>query len=508
MKSDKEKKGFEDLLEDLEDCDEGIREQAILALAKTGRFRAISVLQKVVSQDESVKIRYVAKKALQYMKKHLGEATKRQGPRVIAGLEADKLELDKFRGILFGDDAKKKQSLLELIVRHDLSGVGGLLIEAAALEENPQIRSKMVLVLGIIGGDDYTKHIATHLYDEDPRVRANAIEALEHIGSDSALSIVVNALSDEDNRIRANAVKALRNHGSVNIEKTLRKMLQSNHIWMRDSAAFALGMMGREEFLPLLEQALEDEEASVQQHARNGLELLARRGSEKARTLLEESNMDEEPERLAPSVWSDLAQMLQVSGLKRPIESSHAASRLTELRGITSRRDLSRIAEVESMAVDDDDSYIRALAVSSLGSLGKTSSIKSLILALNDQNDRVRANAIEALGLFLKKLPAGESKAASLIQERIAPFLKDGKRGRCRANAVIALADSGASDIGQVLRDMVEHGDLNMKKSALFALSDLNRAEFLPLLRKLSKDEDEALSGEAQELLRLLKKKE
>ena len=172
-----EQEHLDKLVCQLDDVHEGVREKAVIALAKTNTFRAMAVLEQVVSEDKSVRVRYVAKKALYVLKKRMTRDAKRQGPTAILGVKPANVEVDKFRRVLVGDDIEKKEALLKIIMRHKLKGALGILIEAAAMEKEPRIRSQMVIVMGVIGDEGAIKHVATFLYDPDPRVRANAIEA-------------------------------------------------------------------------------------------------------------------------------------------------------------------------------------------------------------------------------------------------------------------------------------------------------------------------------------------
>ena len=490
------------LVSQLDDIDEGVREAAVIALAKTNTFRAMAVLEQIVSEDKSVRVRYVAKKALYVLKKRMSHDAKRQGPTVIMGVKPANVELEKFRAILTGHDNEKKEALLKVILRHKLKGAMGLLIEAAAVEKEPRIRSQMVIVMGVIGDEGAIKHVATFLYDDDPRVRANAIEALEHIGSPAAFPMIINSLSDDDNRIRANAVKALKHCGSVNVHAILHKMLQSSEVWMRDSATYALGAMARDADLQLLLHALKDPEVSVRQRARNGLELLARRGNDQARHALQSSNQNKEPGRLAPRVWSQLAELMEVPNVKSRLESSDPSVRLEEIRRIVTHKDTSRLEDIKKVALLDEDAFIRAVAVSGLGNFGETSVVDTLRSCISSSNDRIRANAIEALGTLLPKLDKSDPQFIA-SKEDILKCLQDSS-GRCRANAIIALKDERDVNIIESLQQMIASGNNNAKKSALYALADLNRDEFLPFVEKLFQDKEPQVKKNAANVLRLM----
>jgi len=182
---------FETLVDRLDAAEPDVREGAVIGLARTNTVRAMAVLQKVVSQDPSVRVRYVAKKALWVMKRRMGQGQQRPGPTVILGLRPDTSELDNFKAVLVGGDYDRKDALLKMMVRHRLKGAYPLVAAAARSEKSPLARSKMVIVMGVLGGEEAVGDVADYLNDPDPRVRANAIEALEHTGSEAAHPLIL-----------------------------------------------------------------------------------------------------------------------------------------------------------------------------------------------------------------------------------------------------------------------------------------------------------------------------
>ena len=473
---------------------EAQRERAIEALVKSNDIRAIHALQQVASSDESVRLRYLAKKALFVLKRRLSKDIPEEGPDSVVGLKPSSVRLDRIAEIFNSKDSAKKLSLLKVIAKHGLKQTVSLLLEAAKKEPDALVRSNIIIVVGMVGDEKNIKDIAGHLHDTDPRVRANAIEALEYTNHPNAYPIIVNALGDADNRIRANAIKALKNYGKVNVINLLRKMLRSDQVWMRDSAAYALSMVAKDEALPLLIDALKDEHASIRQRAREGLTNLGQRGNvtaQKAVKELEKYAAQDAPPKVDLSHLVDFSEPDPIRENK--LESKDPQVKMRELRKIVEDKDTNRLLDVIELAQTEEDGFIKANAIIALGKLGDENLIDTLSDYLASSIDRVRANAIEALAMI-----GGEKVHPLLI-----PHLDD-KNNRCKANAVIALKDHPYVSIHKPLKQMVESNELLMRKSAFYAITDIATDEVIPLLGTLYNDNDDEVRKNAHHFLQMM----
>ena len=481
------------IIDSLDSPLEAQRERAIEALVKSNDIRAIHALQRVASTDESVRLRYLAKKALFVLKRRLSKDIPDEGPDSVVGLKPSSVRLDKVRDIFKSGDSSKKLSLLKVIAKHKLKQTITLLLEAVKTEADALVRSNIIIVVGMIGDEKNIKDIAGHLHDSDPRVRANAIEALEYTNHPNAYPIIVNALGDADNRIRANAIKALKNYGKVNVINLLRKMLRSDQVWMRDSAAYALSMVAKDEALPLLLEALKDENASIRKRAKEGLANLGQRGNVAAQKAVRE--LAKHPGETPPPL--DLSHLIDLTEpdahRENLLESKDPQVKMRELRKIVEERDTDRLLDVIEMAQTEQDGFIKANAIIALGKLGDENLIDTLSDYLSSSIDRVRANAIEALAMI-----GGEKVYPLLI-----PHLDD-KNNRCKANAVIALKDHPYVSVLKPLKQMVESDELLMRKSAFYAITDIATDEVIPLLGTLYGDSDDEVRKNAHHFLQMM----
>lgn len=117
-------------------------------------------------------------------------------------------------------------------------------------------------ILGRIGREQSIPYIQKAFIHGDPRVRREAIQALGLIGGPKAISLLVRALMDGDVRIRAMAAINLGKLGKAVGLAALLEAVQSKDFQKRDRVeikAFfdAIGMVGSNEAIPVLQQLLE-----------------------------------------------------------------------------------------------------------------------------------------------------------------------------------------------------------------------------------------------------------
>ena len=120
----------------------------------------------------------------------------------------------------------------------------------------------IVYILGRIGKEQSLPYIQKAFNHEENRVRREAIQALGLIGSPKAIGLLVRALTDNDVRIRCMAAINLGKGGKKVGLIPLVEVVQSKDFYKREPAeikAFfnAIGMVGSNEAVPVLQQLLE-----------------------------------------------------------------------------------------------------------------------------------------------------------------------------------------------------------------------------------------------------------
>jgi len=120
----------------------------------------------------------------------------------------------------------------------------------------------IIYILGRIGKEQSLPYIQKALNHEDLRVKREAIQALGLIGGQKAIGILVRALTDDDVRIRCMAAINLGKGGKKAGLVPLLEVVQSKDFYKKEPAeikAFfnAIGMVGSNEAIPVLQQLLE-----------------------------------------------------------------------------------------------------------------------------------------------------------------------------------------------------------------------------------------------------------
>ena len=112
----------------------------------------------------------------------------------------------------------------------------------------------------------------------------------------------------------------------------------------------------------------------------------------------------------------------------------------------------------------EKEPHVRATLVKSLGGIGDEKMLPVLALLLDDADNRVRANIVEAI--MHLKLKKGDLK-------KTLNKLANDPSNRVRANAALALLAAGDKKGREILDAMIKMKDEFMRASALYALGEL-----------------------------------
>ncbi|PKL38642.1 MAG: hypothetical protein CVV42_21515, partial [Candidatus Riflebacteria bacterium HGW-Riflebacteria-2] len=281
-------KDFDSILQDLASPDEEIRHKAVIELIKTNDVRAIPALRDMARDDDSVKIRYYAKKGLHFLKNQtLPRAMTGSGKSVSVsqqvaggGILAD---LDT---AFSNEDDDEKIAIIQRTIK--LNAVTALtrLCEFLNREMNPFVKSKLIIAIGILGNDSMVEILKPYLRDPDYRIKANTIEALGYIGTRTVYPLILQALDDPDNRVRANAIRIINKFGKTTVRQLLESMISSGDVAMMGSAIMVISEIGRTDLLPLLESGWSKGDATIRARVEKTLAALSQKDHE-ARAILD-----------------------------------------------------------------------------------------------------------------------------------------------------------------------------------------------------------------------------
>ena len=484
--------------------DENVRLQAIKGLYESQDIRAMAVLVQLTSQDVSVKVRYLAKKAIfllrKVLRKELQKSSAFSGEYKVSDLRKaaeviqppsekaaeTSIDLPQFIGAYEKANSDTRIWYIQSAVKYNAIDVLPFLCEEAGREGDPHVRATLAISIGILGGENEITAVASFLQDSDPRVRANAIEGLEYIGHVKAYPFIMRFLSDPDNRIRGNVVKALKSYGKVNLAHLLEKMIRSDKLWMRDSAAYCMSVLSSSTLLPLVEIGLKDKSGSVRRKCHLVLEKLIATGDDQAKMLLEkyaDDDFDGEPPQ--PHTVSTEHLEAPSEGASR-LFSEDVALRKREIDRIVAEQDAVHVPDMLQLLKLESEPFIKACLVTALGRLRAPMATDALVACLGEEVARVRANAVEALAIV----------APERLVEHADRVLKD-DNNRVRANAIGALIDRCEEKALAALGEMVSHSDELYRRSAFWAVSDIADERVSEFIKTFLHDESEEIRERA-----------
>jgi HEAT repeat protein len=202
--------------------------------------------------------------------------------------------------------------------------------------EKKAIRKDAALVLGEIGDPVAVPYLIPLMNDEDIFVRGDAVQALGRIGNEEAVKALIDVYFGEDQIIGAKIEDVLAEVNNPEAFPLLIELVkkQSNPFIIRSCAAHGLGNIGDPRAIPVLVEALNDE---------------------------------------------------------NPFVRSQVAEALGNIRDASAIPVLIRILK-------DEDSKVREMAAGALGKIGDESAAPALIGTLNDDDMNVRCAAAAALG--------------------------------------------------------------------------------------------------------------
>ena len=378
----------------LRNKDEATRLNAVRGLEMCPDSRVPDVLRALASKDPSTRVRYEARKAYEKLTQKPAEAAPASKSTSTKEQRDGFLDHRVFTRRYGISDAETKIKLIDAIEKTicNLRRAFSLLLKD---EEDERVRAKFARSLGSIGGVDDIPAIASCLMDDDPRVRANAIEGLERLGHPKAYSYITHLLADSDNRIRANVIKALQSYGKRNLETILKEMLNSEHVSMRDSAAYCLAVIATEEHMPLLDKGVRDPERSVRRKIRTALERLSREGSEAAKEKL--ASFSEQTAVFHIGSRDDFSALLEGASEVEDLNHEETSRRMDAISRITARNDRKFVPMLCERLKEETTSIVSVALIDAIKSYGEPSTISTLSRKLGDEDPNVASRAAFAM---------------------------------------------------------------------------------------------------------------
>lgn len=118
------------------------------------------------------------------------------------------------------------------------------LLRTSRSHPNPEVRAKVVEIIGALGEGDDVSAVADSLTDPASTVRIAAIEALRHLRQRAKPEVLFPNLTDTDSHVRATAARVLGDFGDPSVSGRLLPLLRDENGFVRNAAAVSLGKLG------------------------------------------------------------------------------------------------------------------------------------------------------------------------------------------------------------------------------------------------------------------------
>jgi len=373
------------LLKEIKSDDPEKRKMAAEALKNYEDKQAVEALIEAM-EDEDKSVRYFARKSLIELKKKMGDNVPEVSMLHTVILRS-KVQL------LKSTDYKKRLSAMKILTELNAKEVLPDLIELLETEQNEYIIASLLILIGKLGGKENIEIIARYLKSYNRRIRANAVEALSYIEDDSIFKIVAPYLLDKDHRVKANAARIMFRYSKEKTLELLKEMLNEDDKWKKYSAIYVLrnttSIQGRELLIPLLK----DKNFTIRLKAAEAIfEIEENLKGDFSYLIL--SQKDEKKFRIPEEIIRETVKLLDEDDGNIRIK----AARILYYIARSQDRDL--IIKVKELIEREKDENCLATYVKLFVKVAKEEAIPIILPLLSHENDRVKANTIEAFTML------------------------------------------------------------------------------------------------------------
>jgi HEAT repeat protein/glycerophosphoryl diester phosphodiesterase len=278
-------------------------------------------------------------------------------------------------------------------------------------DRNPRVKQNAVWAIGFCGDENIEDYIYKLLKDKNVDVRREAVLALRRLGNKNSASILVDALNKEaDPWVRYEIARTLGTLGDRNSAFTLANMLSKEKHWFVKSACVeALRNIKNENIIePLAKILIADagEDASL---ARTMAAWALASFGEKSIHSLTKALSDNEESTRRRAGWALVK--IGTPAVKPLIEALHDTNTFTRIRASLTLGWIGDTGAVTSLiwSLRDDDPAVVSASVWALGMIGSPEALPYLHTLANSKNEDIRENAIESIEKIMANKASTES---------------------------------------------------------------------------------------------------
>jgi HEAT repeat protein len=410
---------------------------------------------------------------------------------------AEDLLIANLSNLLTNPDPYARMSVVEALAIIGSERAVDLLLQCFK-DEDPTVQVDAAVHVGWTRNERAIGTLAAALHGDDVALRAHAATALGRIGSEIAIEPLRLTLKDSERIVRGGAIEALKNIGTEAAAKELTVALREEEGHLRQKAALAIGEIGSENFIDDLISCLKDADSDLRSHIAEALKQIDPGKATLALRRVLRSD-DFRLRQYAVEVLTHIASSEAIELLLTASQDENRSVRKTVAKSlhsvflfsdVTSDEDgndssiieaANRKLAVKSLiaALQDEDEEVRALAAGALTNYHDQSAIPYLQAALHDGSEDVRASAARTLGFLGSKESVGP-----LLRTLVDEF------SEVRAAAADALGQVGCATAIDPLLNALLDEDTHVRRRAVIALGDIGSKSAVEHLLKALQDED------------------
>lgn len=462
---------------------ENDRIKVIYFIVKHRRTEFSDVLKKIADEDESLNVRYYARKACAFLDSITAQENREA--EISSELEKESVRRKAIQEKIgsLGDSEKAEERIIAVrgAVKYRIDGLLEFLMRRLILESDENVVATIIKSLGYTENSLVTDILIKYLASPDYRIAANAIEALGVLGDPKAFPHVVALLNNRDNRITANIIEYLKKYDVESALKLLEEMVDFPSDAMADSAVFVLSGFKSRRVLPLLEKLRVHRNQTIALKADAAFKAINSDGENEISidTLIKNIEMPAPPDKTMEAAATP--------------EKNEGEEKIEKIRNMISNPADPKVAsDLDDILKNEKDEYVLAYAISACSKLQGTKNLSTLKKFLGHPNPRIKANTVEVIGTI---------EGADLLSV-LKPLLKD-KNNRVRANAIVALKKYPNIDHVSLIGEMIKSGEKLMVTSAIYSIIQI-KGDTIELLKDLVKAEDEEVRERALSALDFL----
>ncbi|MEZ7890614.1 MAG: HEAT repeat domain-containing protein [Candidatus Wallbacteria bacterium] len=461
------------------------------------------LLKKIAASDESLNVRYYAKKAFSYFEELSAEKAREENINSDLEKQQSQKKAIAEKIMKLGDSEKVEERIIAIkaALKYKIDELLEFIMRRLLIESDETVVATLIKALGSTGEPKCTDIIIKYLSNKDYRIIANAIEALGMLGDKKAFPYVISLLNNKDNRITANIIDYMKHYDMKMSLALLEEMINFPSDAMADSAVFVLSNFNTPKAVPLLEKLAAHKNPQISAKASAAVKKLAILSDSDAESIAYENIMNG---------FSTVAPEppINIETSKRPVISSNTAESKTELPVTENAAEEQKKNEVDikidkirdylaqpqskeavefinNILKNEKDEHVLAYSITACGRIPDLKKVTVLKKFLLHENPRIRANAVEVIGGI---------EGIDLFSH-LKPLLKD-KNNRVRANVIISLQKYPNIDHVSELNEMIKSKNKLMIISAIYAVMQI-KGETISLLKDLVANEDEEIKERA-----------